>query len=443
MDIDVLWEYGDPQLSEERFREALGSAEGEERLELLTQIARTFGLRGRFAEAHEMLNGVERELGGAGPKPRVRCQLERGRAFNSAGQPEHARELFTQAWELARQAGLEGLAVDAAHMLAITWSGKPEAIEWNQRGLALARASQDARARGLIPAMLNNTAWDLHSMGHFDEALVLFKEAQAEWSARGGLEQIRIAKWSVGRCLRSLGRYSEALDLQQALEAEHIASGSVDGYVFEELAENLAALGRTAEACAYFAQAAAELSKDEWFIKNEAKRLARLKKLARAFVPGVEEKMTGVDQIYNYRQVDERVSTAGQPNAEQLQAAAREGFETVINLATFNPEYSLEDEAGLVRSLGLRYEHIPVEWERPLVSDFETFERVLKQAGTDRTLVHCAANFRASAFYALYAQKNLGWSESQAETFRNSVWAGSDYPVWEKFIETIRAGFKG
>jgi len=153
--------------------------------------------------------------------------------------------------------------------------------------------------------------------------------------------------------------------------------------------------------------------------------------------------MTGVDQIYNYRRVDERFSTAGQPSAEQLQAAARDGFQLVINLATFDPERSLKDEAGLVQSLGMQYEHIPVAWDRPQVSDFEAFERVLKQAGTARTLVHCAANFRASAFYALYAQKNLGWSEGQAETFRNSVWAGSDYPVWETFIETIRAGFKG
>ena len=39
--IEALWEYQDPSLSEERFRLALKAAEGDYRLELLTQIART------------------------------------------------------------------------------------------------------------------------------------------------------------------------------------------------------------------------------------------------------------------------------------------------------------------------------------------------------------------------------------------------------------------
>jgi len=35
--------------------------------------------------------------------------------------------------------------------------------------------------------------------------------------------------------------------------------------------------------------------------------------------------------------------------------------------------------------------------------------------------------------------KHLGWSEEQAETFRQSVWQGSDYPVWEKLIRDVKA----
>jgi tetratricopeptide (TPR) repeat protein len=278
MDIDALWEYSDPQASEERFRAALELASGEERLELLTQIARTFSLRARFAEAHHLLDELDGELDGAGPRPRVCYLLERGRSFNSAGETEKARWLFTQAWNLSRtSAGLEGLAVDAAHMLAITYTGSPEAVVWNQRGLALARGSQDRKARALIAAMLNNAAWDLHALGRFQEALGLFEDAQAEWTARGGPAQIQIAKWSVARCLRSLERYKEALAIQRALEAEHKAAGTVDGYVYEEIAENLKALGKGKEARPFFRQAADELGKDEWFVQNEPARLERLK----------------------------------------------------------------------------------------------------------------------------------------------------------------------
>ncbi|MBE7435097.1 MAG: tetratricopeptide repeat protein [Anaerolineales bacterium] len=280
IDIDEFWEYSDPAASETRFRAALDSARGDLRLELLTQIARTFSLRSRFEEAHGVLNDVERQLTGAGARPNVRYLLERGRTFNSKGEKDKARELFIRAWDQAREAQLEGLAVDAAHMVAITYSGSADAIDWNQRGMAIARGSRDPKAKGLIPAMLNNSAWDLHQMGRFEEALSLFKEAQVEWTARGKPERIQIAKWSVARCFRSLERYDEALEIQRALEAEHKEAGTTDGYVFEEIAENLALMGRNEEARPYFELAYLDLGKDEWFVKNEPERLANLKKRA-------------------------------------------------------------------------------------------------------------------------------------------------------------------
>ena len=69
-------------------------------------------------------------------------------------------------------------------MAAITFEGRPEALEWNARGLEAARASCDAKARALIPAMLNNSAWDLHAMKRYEEALARFREAEVEWASR-------------------------------------------------------------------------------------------------------------------------------------------------------------------------------------------------------------------------------------------------------------------
>ncbi|MBI2750529.1 MAG: tetratricopeptide repeat protein [Burkholderiales bacterium] len=243
IDIDSYWEYSDPAASEARFRAALDSATGDGRLEILTQIARSFSLRGRFDEAHKLLDEIEPQLRDAGHRPRVRTLLERGRTFNSAGDKGKAREQFLKAWNDAGAARLEGLAADAAHMVAITYSGTLDAIEWNRRGLAAARASNDPKARGLVPAMLNNAAWDLHDMGRYAEALPLFEEALKEWNARGNPKQIRIAKWSVARCLRSLGRFQEALEALQVLEKEYASEGEVDASVLEEIAANRAALG--------------------------------------------------------------------------------------------------------------------------------------------------------------------------------------------------------
>ena len=149
-----------------------------------------------------------------------------------------------------------------------------------------------------------------------------------------------------------------------------------------------------------------------------------------------------IEEIYNYRKVNDRISTGGQPTEEQLRAAAAEGFTTVINLATIDPDRSLADEGGLVRSLDMTYHHIPVKWDNPQESDFAAFEAVLQTSTAEKILIHCAANFRVSAFYSLYAMKHLGWTEAQAEEFRAPIWAGSDYPIWEKFIEEMKIKIK-
>jgi hypothetical protein len=57
--------------------------------------------------------------------------------------------------------------------------------------------------------------------------------------------------------------------------------------------------------------------------------------------------------------------------------------------------------------------------------------------------LHCAANFRVTAFYSLYALKHLGWTEDQAAEFRASVWQVSDYPVWEKFVSNLTSQITG
>jgi len=236
-DIDALWEYGDPAASEARFRAALATASGDDRLELLTQVARTDSLRGRFAEAHRVLDEVERDLPHAkGPRPRLRYLLERGRTWNSAHQAGRARGLFIEAWEAARGAGEEGLAVDAAHMLAITWSGTERGLEWNRRGLALANASRDAKARSLLPAMLNNSAWDLQALGRREEALSAFQAAERAWIARGGARQVAIARWSVAHCLRSLDRPRAALAILVPLARAPDTDVELRRDVLEEMA---------------------------------------------------------------------------------------------------------------------------------------------------------------------------------------------------------------
>lgn len=147
--------------------------------------------------------------------------------------------------------------------------------------------------------------------------------------------------------------------------------------------------------------------------------------------------------IYNYLKVNDRLITAGQPTAEQLKAAADEGFTAVINLVPSENQSALKDEGAIVQALGLKYHHIPVDWTAPHDSDFAAFEQAVQASADGQLLIHCAANFRVTAFYSLYALKHLGWTPAQAAEFRHTIWQGSDYPVWESFIERLTAQISG
>lgn len=143
------------------------------------------------------------------------------------------------------------------------------------------------------------------------------------------------------------------------------------------------------------------------------------------------------EQIRGYYKVDDQVITGGQPTEGQLRSAAEDGVQVVINLATFDPNSSLSDEGGLVRSLGLEYYPIPVAWDRPTEADFVKFANVLSEIGSKKVLIHCAANYRVTAFYSLYAMQHLGWSEAQADALRAVIWR-KPYPIWEDFIRQMK-----
>jgi len=261
MTITSRWDFSDPRAAEQQMRRALATGAGDDALVLRTQLARALGLQRRFAEAHAELDAVADRIAGAPVEARVFYHLERGRVVNTSGDPRGSSAHFTDALALARAAGLEDLAADAAHMLAIVEPPERQ-IEWAERALEIARRSSDPRARRWIAPVENNLGWTLHELGRAEDALGCFERALAEREANGAPGPLRIARWSVARCLRTLGRHDEALAIQRALEAEHLKAGTEDGYVFEELAELLWLRGDQTAARGYYARAVDTLGDD-------------------------------------------------------------------------------------------------------------------------------------------------------------------------------------
>lgn len=282
-DFDSLWDYDRPDSTESRFREILPAAraagDADYLAQLLTQIARCQGLQMQFDDAAKTLDEAERLITPATPVARVRLLLERGRMLHSSKRREESKPLFAQAWDEARACGADGFAVDAAHMMGIVESGDAS-LEWNRKAIAYAEASTNPKARRWLGSLYNNLGWTYHDQKDYGTALDLFQKAQAAREAEGKPGPIRVARWCVARCLRSLGRIDEALAAQRSLLADATAAGAEpDGYCEEELGECLLALGRGAEATPHFASAYRLLAADPWLQRDEPERLERLRRL--------------------------------------------------------------------------------------------------------------------------------------------------------------------
>jgi tetratricopeptide (TPR) repeat protein len=237
-------------------------------------------LQGRFDDAHQTLDQVEKRLEEIPSRAKVRYLLERGRVFNSSGHADKAGPFFEQALDMAQQLSEDFYAVDAIHMLAII-APPSSALTLNLQAIQRAESSIQERARNWLGSLYNNTGWAYHDMGDFDSALKIFEKAEAWRRSKGSTSETRIATWSVARALRSLNRIEEALSRQMALKEEFESSGKSDGYVFEEIGECLLVLDRKQEARPYFTQAYELLSKDEFLVAQEPGRIERLKELGK------------------------------------------------------------------------------------------------------------------------------------------------------------------
>ena len=142
-----------------------------------------------------------------------------------------------------------------------------------------------------------------------------------------------------------------------------------------------------------------------------------------------------LEDIPNFLALSENVLTGGMPNQEQLADAAQRGVDLVINLAPHEVLNALPNETDLVTSLGMKYINIPVIWTTPTKAGLDRFMDIMDENKDKKILVHCQANFRATAFMALYRILRQGWNADEAMEGMQQIWDTEDYPIWKMFIE--------
>jgi protein tyrosine phosphatase (PTP) superfamily phosphohydrolase (DUF442 family) len=148
---------------------------------------------------------------------------------------------------------------------------------------------------------------------------------------------------------------------------------------------------------------------------------------------GIKLMGDSLENMFNFRRLSETLITAGQPTEQQLAIVHSSGYQLVVNLAMGKAYNALADEQATVESLGMRHVHIPVDFDQPSLEDFDRFCVLLKENGEQPVLVHCAANFRVSAFMYIYRRVHLGWSEEEAIADLHKIWTPNE--VWQRFID--------
>lgn len=112
-------------------------------------------------------------------------------------------------------------------------------------------------------------------------------------------------------------------------------------------------------------------------------------------------------QPHNYYKVDENISRSAQPSKDDYKWLKSQGITDVVNLRhhTIN-EF---DERQVVKSLGMKYHHMPCHPRHPMSQNIFKFlnlaEQVKKEGG--KLLIHCKAGVDRTGLYSfIYKEFN-------------------------------------
>lgn len=142
--------------------------------------------------------------------------------------------------------------------------------------------------------------------------------------------------------------------------------------------------------------------------------------------------MQELSHILNWRRINARLTTSGQPDEDQLADIRRAGVTHVVNLGLGHGPGALEDEARKVGALGMVYIHIPVDFERPTDQDFADFVAAIEGNPGAKMHIHCIFNARVRAFFYRYSKTCADLSEDDAFVIMESIWRPGD--DWADFI---------
>lgn len=149
-----------------------------------------------------------------------------------------------------------------------------------------------------------------------------------------------------------------------------------------------------------------------------------------------------IEQPYNFKIIDAQTTSSGAINTEQLHALGGQNYQVVINLLPNDNRDATANEQKIVEQQGIDYVYIPVDFTNPKEDDYQQFANAMTKHHAQKTHIHCAANYRASAFYAIYAHQHLGWTVTEAKQHIESLWQPREHPQWLALLQNNIPGYE-
>ncbi len=126
--------------------------------------------------------------------------------------------------------------------------------------------------------------------------------------------------------------------------------------------------------------------------------------------------------ISTFAQVESTIACGGSTTPEAIKEIKRMGFRTVVNLRLASEAGALVDEEGaIVRSLGMKYVHLPFNIQSPDPKLIDNFMAAVAGPENTPAYVHCAAGGRAAALWMIKRVKADGWTQERALVEANAL----------------------
>jgi len=146
--------------------------------------------------------------------------------------------------------------------------------------------------------------------------------------------------------------------------------------------------------------------------------------------------VTQLQDIKNFSKISDHLASSGMPSENELSTIKKSGYKHVISLLPGDQN----EERHQISAIKLTFDQIPVAWGSPKIEDFEEFVSLMDKYGKDKVLVHCAMNYRASAFSYLYQVIKHPESQGDAEKKLQTIW--QPHGVWLDFISRVKKRYE-